>query len=328
MSIYFDPNALCFYDTSVFPAASVPSGCTSVTDADYKDLMDGQNGGSSIRNQNGSPVPEFISQSEATEMLHAGVIANTSVLGHVKINLFSPIDTDVNGALIIKNQSILTDMIDNKAVTTAKIDDEAVTTAKIDDKAVTTAKIDDKAVTTAKIDDKAVTSAKIDDKAVTSAKIDDKAVTTAKIDDRAVTNDKIGLGTILKSNLNTNAIPYKIAATVQSGGSWSTPTTDSIDLVSFAANAGRVFDCTITMRLDIPQTSSNNYYSFDVVVKTGVIENARITRLWKIGDIISVRLTYDGLGSGTTTISVKHNDSGSSPGNLVVDKVEFAGIAL
>ena len=281
-------------------------------------------------------------------MLHAGVIANTSVLGHVKINLFSPIDTDVNGALIIKNQSILTDMIDNKAVTTAKIDDnavtsakindkavttakiddEAVTTAKIDDKAVTTAKIDDKAVTTAKIDDKAVTSAKIDDKAVTSAKIDDKAVTTAKIDDRAVTNDKIGLGTILKSNLNTNAIPYKIAATVQSGGSWSTPTTDSIDLVSFAANAGRVFDCTITMRLDIPQTSSNNYYSFDVVVKTGVIENARITRLWKIGDIISVRLTYDGLGSGTTTISVKHNDSGSSPGNLVVDKVEFAGIAL
>ena len=348
MAFYYNPTDNVLYDTSVYPATSVPAGCIEITEENYKSKLDSQNAGWIITYTGGSIGLMDVIQSAATEMLHSAVIASTSVLGHVKIDASSPVGIDGNGCLVINNLGITTAMIAASAVTTAKIDDKAVTTAKIDDKAVTTAKIDDKAVTTAKIDDKAVTTAKIDDKAVTNDKIADanidnsklgafcvhannidaKAVTTSAIDDEAVTNDKIAAGTILKSRLNINVIPYKIAATVQSGGSWSTPTTDSIDLVSFAANAGRVFDFTLTMRLDIPQTSSNTFYSFDIVVKTGVIENARITRLWKIGDIISVRLTYDGLGSGTTTVSVEHNDSGSSPGNLVVDKVEFAGIAL
>lgn len=308
MAFYYNPTDNVFYDTSVYPATSVPSGCIEITEESYKSKLNSQNNGWIITYTGGSVGVLDVIQSAATEMLHAAVIASTSVLGHVKIDASSPIGIDGNGCLVINNLGITTAMIAAGAVTTAKIADSAVTTNKINDKAVTTAKIDDKAVTT--------------------AKIDANAVTTAKINDGAVTNDKIAAGTILRSKLNTNAIPYKIEATVQSGGSWSTPTTDSIDLVSFSANAGRVFDFTITMRLDIPQTSSNTFYSFDVVVKTGVIENARITRIWKIGDIISVRLTYDGLGSGTTTVSVAHNDSGSSPGNLVVDKVEFAGIAL
>lgn len=293
MSIYFDPNALCFYDTSVFPAASIPNGCTSVTDVDYKNLMDGQNGGGSIMNLNGNPVPGFIQQSAATEMLHAGVIASTSVLGHVKIDASSPIATDANGALIIQNLSISTAMIAAEAVTTAKIADSAVTTNKINDKAVTTAKIDDKAVTTAKIDDKAVT----------TDKIDDKAVTTQKIADHAVTIDK----------LDTSLLPAVLAFDIKYGTmSWSSSDNYFI-IADFDADAGKIFDFTLGFLASVSNASASDEWCVDFYVKTGLtynnaVENAHQRFWFKSGERHSIRFTYNGLGSGKTYIAVERQN--------------------
>ena len=287
MSIYFDPNALCFYDTSVFPAASIPSGCTSVTDADYKDLMDGQNGGSSIRNQNGSPVPGFISQSAATEMLHAAVIASTSVLGHVKIDASSPIGIDGNGCLVINNLGITTAMIAAKAMTTPKIDDEAVTTGKIDDKAVTTSKIDDKAVTKDKIADGSIDNNKLGAFAVHENNIDNNSVTEQKIANHAITKDK----------LNSNIIPSVLSFNIYYGTLHWYSSDDYFIIADFPADAGRIFDFTFRYDTEVANASPGDEWCVDLVVKTGLtyngaVENAR-QRIFFKNDSQSVLFSTD-----------------------------------
>ena len=325
MSIYFDPNALCFYDTSVFPAASIPSGCTSVTDADYKNLMDGQNGGTNIRNQNGSPVPGFVSQSAATEMIHAGVIASTSVLGHVKIDASSPISIDINGGLIIKNLSILTAMIAAGAVTTAKIDAKAVTTAKIDDKAVTTAKIDDKAVTTDKIDDKAVTTAKIDDNAVTTDKIDSSAVTTQKIANHAVTKDKLA----------SSVIPSVLSFNIHHGTLHWYSSDDYFIIADFPADAGMIFDFTFRCYTKVANASPGDEWCVDLVVKTGLtyngaVENARRRIFFNSGERQSMRFSFNGLGSGNIYLVAERQTLHPSwdPTEFSINEVYLSGIKI
>ena len=335
MSIYFDPNALCFYDTSVFPSASIPSGCTSVTDADYKNLMDGQNGGSSIRNQNGSPVPGFISESAATEMLHAAVIASTSVLGHVKIDASSPIGIDGNGCLVINNLGITTAKIAAGAVTTAKIDAKAVTTAKIDDKAVTTAKIDDKAVTTAKIDDKAVTTAKIDDKAVTTDKIDDKAVTTDKIDSSAVTTQKIANHAVTKDKLASSVVPSVLSFNIHYGTLHWYSSDDYFIIADFPADAGMIFDFTFRYDTEVANASPGDKWCIDLVVKTGLtynnaVENARQRIFFNSGDRQSMRFTFNGLGSGNIYLVAERQTLHPSwdPVEFSINEVYLSGLKI
>ena len=335
MSIYFDPNALCFYDTSVFPSASIPSGCTSVTDADYKNLMDGQNGGSSIRNQNGSPVPGFISESAATEMLHAAVIASTSVLGHVKIDASSPIGIDGNGCLVINNLGITTAMIAAGAVTTAKIDAKAVTTAKIDDKAVTTAKIDDKAVTTAKIDDKAVTTDKIDDKAVTTAKIDDNAVTTDKIDSSAVTTQKIANHAVTKDKLASSVVPSVLSFNIHYGTLHWYSSDDYFIIADFPADAGMIFDFTFRYDTEVANASATDLWCVDLVVKTGLtyngaVENARQRIFFNSGDRQSMRFTFNGLGSGNIYLVAERQTLHPSwdPTEFSINEVYLSGLKI
>lgn len=355
MSIYFDPNALCFYDTSVFPAASIPNGCTSVTDVDYKNLMDGQNGGGSIRNQNGSPVPGFISQSAATEMLHAVVIASTSVLGHVKIDASSPIGIDANGALLIQNLSILTAMIAAEAVTTAKIADSAVTTNKINDKAVTTAKIDDKAVTTAKIDDKAVTTAKIDDKAVTTAKIDDKAVTGDKIADATIGNSKLGAFAVHENNIDSSAvttqkiannavtknklassvIPSVLSFNIHTGTLHWYSSDNYFIIADFPADAGMIFDFTFRYDTEVANASPTDLWCVDLVVKTGLtyngaVENARHRIFFNSGDRQSMRFTFNGLGSGNIYLVAERQTIHPSwdPVEFSINEVYLSGLKI
>lgn len=355
MSIYFDPNALCFYDTSVFPAASIPNGCTPVTDADYKNLMDGQNGGGSIRNQNGSPTPGFISQSEATEMLHAGVIASTSVLGHVKIDASSPIGIDANGALIIQNLSILTAMISAEAVTTAKIADSAVTTNKINDKAVTTNKIADKAVTTDKIDDKAVTTDKIDDKAVTTAKIDDKAVTGDKIADATIGNSKLGAFAVHENNIDSNAvteqkianhavkkdklhsslIPSVLSFNIHSGTLHWYSSDDYFIIADFPADAGKIFDFTFRYDTEVANASPGDKWCVELVVKTGLtynnaVENARHRIFFKNGDRQSIRFSFNGLGSGNIYLAAERQTLHPSwdPTEFIINEVYLSGLKI
>lgn len=313
MSIYFDPNALCFYDTSVFPSASIPSGCTSVTDADYKNLMDGQNGGNSIRNQNGSPVPGFILQSAATEMLHAGVIASTSVLGHVKIDASSPIGIDANGALIIQNLSILTAMISAGAVITEKIADSAVTTNKINAKAVTTTKIDDKAVTTAKIDDKAVTGDKIADATIGNSKLGAFAVHENNIDSSAVTTQKIANNAVTIDKLATSLLPAVLAFDIKYGTmSWSSSDNYFI-IADLDADAGKIFDFTLSFLAEVANASATDEWCVDFYVKTGLtynnaVENAHQRFWFKSGERHSIRFTYNGVGSGKTYIAVERQN--------------------
>ena len=339
MSIYFDPNALCFYDTSVFPAASVPSGCTSVTDTDYKNLMDGQNGGDSIRNQNGSPVPGFISQSAATEMLHAGVIASTSVLGHVKIGASSPI------GIMISAEAVTTAKIADSAVTTNKINDKAVTTAKIDDKAVTTAKIDDKAVTTAKIDDKAVTTAKINDKAVTGDKIADATIDNSKlgafavhennIDSNAVTNQKIANQAITKDKLNSNIIPSVLSFNIHTGTLHWYSSDNYFIIADFPADAGMIFDFTFRYDTEVANASPTDLWCVDLVVKTGLtyngaVENARQRIFFKNGDRQSIRFIFNGLGSGNIYFAAERQTIHPSwdPVDFSINEVYLSGLKI
>ena len=335
MSIYFDPNALCFYDTSVFPAASVPSGCTSVTDADYKDLMDGQNGGSSIRNQNGSPVPGFISQSAATEMLHAAVIASTSVLGHVKIDASSPIGIDGNGCLVINNLGITTAMIAASAVTTAKIDAKAVTTAKIDDKAVTTAKIDDKAVTTAKIDDKAVTNDKIADASIGNNKLGAFAVHENNIDSNAVTNQKIANHAVTKDKLHSSVIPSVLSFNIYYGTLHWYSSDDHFIIADFPADAGMIFDFTFRYDTEVANASPGDKWCVDLVVKTGLtyngaVENARRRIFFKNGERQSIRFIFNGLGSGNIYFAAERQTTHSSwdPVEFSINEVYLSGLKI
>ena len=141
MAFYYNPTDNILYDSSVYPVSSIPSGCVEIQESDYKSKLNNQNNGWIITPIGGSIGIMDVNQSAATGMLHAALVASTSVLGHVKIGASSPIGIDLNGGLIINNLSILTAMIAAKAVTTAKIDDKAVTTAKIDDGAVTYDKI-------------------------------------------------------------------------------------------------------------------------------------------------------------------------------------------
>lgn len=335
MSIYFDPNALCFYDTSVFPAASIPSGCTSVTDADYKDLMDGQNGGSSIRNQNGSPVPGFISESAATEMLHAAVIASTSVLGHVKIGASSPIGIDGNGCLVINNLGITTEMIAAVAVTTAKIADLAVTTEKINDKAVTTFKIDDKAVTTSKIDDKAVTNDKIADASIDNNKLSAFAVHENNIDSNAVTNQKIANHAVTKDKLHSSLIPSVLSFHIYYGTLHWYSSDDHFIIADFPADAGMIFDFTFRYDTEVANASPSDEWCVDLVVKTGLtyngaVENARQRIFFKNGERQSIRFIFNGLGSGNIYFAAERQTTHPSwdPVEFSINEVYLSGLKI
>ena len=305
MSIYFDPNALCFYDTSVFPAASIPSGCTSVTDADYKDLMDGQNGGSSIRNQNGSPVPGFISQSAATEMLHAAVIASTSVLGHVKIDASSPIGIDGNGCLVINNLGITTAMIAAKAVTTSKIDDKAVTNDKIAD---------------ASIDNN-----KLGAFAVHENNIDNNSVTEQKIANHAITKDK----------LNSNIIPSVLSFNIYYGTLHWYSSDDYFIIADFPADAGRIFDFTFRYDTEVANASPGDEWCVDLVVKTGLtyngaVENARQRIFFKNGERQSIRFIFNGLGSGNIYFAAERQTTHPSwdPVEFIINEVHLSGLKI
>ena len=295
MSIYFDPNALCFYDTSVFPAASIPSGCTSVTDADYKDLMDGQNGGSSIRNQNGSPVPGFISQSAATEMLHAAVIASTSVLGHVKIDASSPIGIDGNGCLVINNLGITTAMIAAKAVTNDKIAD-----ASIDNN-------------------------KLGAFAVHENNIDNNSVTEQKIANHAITKDK----------LNSNIIPSVLSFNIYYGTLHWYSSDDYFIIADFPADAGRIFDFTFRYDTEVANASPGDEWCVDLVVKTGLtyngaVENARQRIFFKNGERQSIRFIFNGLGSGNIYFAAERQTTHPSwdPVEFIINEVHLSGLKI
>ena len=190
MAFYFSSETMAFYDTDVFPVASLPENKVEVNEADYTDLMQKQNQGYVIKADNsGNPYAVAQSEATATDMKHSGSIATTLALGHVKIG--GTMQTDNDGTLDLKDGAVTTAKIAGQNVTTEKLADGGVTTAKIANKNVTTEKLADSVVTTAKIADQNVTTEKLADSVVATAKIADQNVTTEKLADGAVTEEKL-----------------------------------------------------------------------------------------------------------------------------------------
>ena len=237
MAFYFSSETKAFYDTDVFPVASLPSNKVEITEEMYNVLLGLQNDGYVIlADISGNPYPVAQGESSATDIKHAASVATTVALGHVKIG--NTMEAANDGTLDLKDGAVTTEKLDSVkdlaadestltmaetsnaftfsvkdgGIATAKIADVAVTTAKISDGAVTIAKIAGGAVTTAKIADGAVTTAKIADANVTTAKIADANVTTAKIADANVTTAKIADANVTTEKIaDANVTTAKIA---------------------------------------------------------------------------------------------------------------------
>lgn len=241
MAFYFSSETKAFYDTDVFPVASLPANKVEINEATYTELLTKQNQGYVIL-ADGSGNPYTVNQSEAaaTDIKHAASVATTVALGHVKIGTTMQAAND--GTLDLKDGAVTTAKIADAAVTTEKIADGAVSEEKLDsvkdlaadestltmaetsnaftlsvkDGGIATAKIADEAVTTAKISDGAVTREKIAPEAIGATrlatdsvqtdKIQAAAVTTVKIADEAVTNAKISDGAVTTAKIADEAV--------------------------------------------------------------------------------------------------------------------------
>jgi len=187
----------------------------------------------------------------------------------------------------VTNASISTAKLVDSSVTTAKIADGNVTTAKILDSNVTTAKIADSNVTTAKIADSAVTSAKIADGTIVASDLASDAVTTAKILDANVTTGKIADGAVTTGKLADSSVTSgKIAdGTIVAG-----------DLASDSVTTAKILDANVTTA----KIADSN-------VTTGKIADSAVTAV-KIADgvITSAKLN-------ASTVVTNAEQSASTP---------------
>lgn len=241
MAFYFSSDTKAFYDTDVFPVASLPANKVEVAEADYQDLLSKQNSGYVILSDvSGNPYAVAQGESTATDINHAASVATTIALGHVKIG--NTMQAANDGTLDLKDGAVTEDKIGTNAVGTSKLGTHVVTTVKIADRAVTTEKIADLNVTTEKIDDGAVTEEKLEsvkdlaadedtltmsedangftlsvkdggigatqiaNQAIRQQHLNAYAVTTYALNDQAVTTDKIANSAIQSSKIQNGAV--------------------------------------------------------------------------------------------------------------------------
>lgn len=221
MAFYFSSANKAFYDTDVFPEASLPANKVEITEAVYNELLTKQNQGYVIKADNsGNPYAVAQGESSATDMKHSGSIATAVALGHVKIG--NTMKADSNGVLDVKENAIAAAQIADGSITTPKLADGAVTTPKIENGAVTEEKLDavkdlladetsltmaeDSNAFTLSIKDAGVTRAKIADAAIGESKIDEYAVTSTKINPGAVISSKIAQGAVGTNAIADNAV--------------------------------------------------------------------------------------------------------------------------
>ena len=242
MAFYFSQENFSFYDTDVFPIASLPSSRVEITEEVYNELLTKQNQGYVIKADNsGNPYAVTQGESSATDMKHSGSIATAVDLGHVKIG--NTMKTDSNGVLDVNNNAISAAQIADGSITTPKLADGAVTTAKIENGAVTEEKLDsvkdlladetsltmaetaneftlsvkdggisrnkiaDAAINAAKIEDGGISRTKIADAAINAAKIEDGGISRNKIADSAINAAKIEYGAVNILKLNSHLLP-------------------------------------------------------------------------------------------------------------------------
>lgn len=231
MAFYFSSANKAFYDTDVFPEASLPANKVEITEAVYNELLTKQNNGYVILADNsGNPYAVTQGESSATDMKHSGSIATAVALGHVKIG--NTMKTDSNGVLDVKDNAIAAAQIADGSITTPKLADGAVTTAKIENGAVTEEKLDavkdlladetsltmeetaneftlsvkDGGISRNKIADAAISESKIDEYAVNSTKIHPGAVISSKIAEGAVGTNAIADGAVTKAKIANESI--------------------------------------------------------------------------------------------------------------------------
>lgn len=211
MAFYFSQENYSFYDTDVFPVASLPSSRVEITEAVYNELLTKQNQGYVIKADNsGNPYAVAQGEASATDMKHSGNIATTVSLGHVKIG--NSMKTDAQGTLDVKDGAIASAQIADGSITTPKLADAAVTTAKIENGAVTEEKLD--AVKDLLADETSLTmeetsnefSLSVKDGGISRNKIADAAINESKIDEYAVTSTKINPGAVISSKIAQGAV--------------------------------------------------------------------------------------------------------------------------
>ena len=202
MAFYFSQENFSFYDTDVFPIASLPSSRVEITEEVYNELLTKQNQGYVIKADNsGNPYAVTQGESSATDMKHSGSIATAVDLGHVKIG--NTMKTDSNGVLDVNNNAISAAQIADGSITTPKLADGAVTTAKIENGAVTEEKLD--SVKDLLADETSLTMAETANEFTLSVK--DGGISRNKIADSAINAAKIEYGAVNILKLNSHLLP-------------------------------------------------------------------------------------------------------------------------
>lgn len=211
MAFYFSSDTNAFYDTDVFPEASLPTNKYALQEEEYHVLLSRQNNGYVILyNSNGEPYVVQQGESTATDIKHAASVATTVALGHVKIGNTMTAAND--GTINVKEGAIASSHIADGSITTQKIADASVSTAKIADGSVTEEKLD--SVTDLVADETSLTMAEnandftlsVKDGGISRAKIADAAINSSKLDEYAVESVNIKPGAVISSKIAGGAV--------------------------------------------------------------------------------------------------------------------------
>ncbi len=260
MAFYFSSETMAFYDTDVFPVASLPENKVEVNEADYTDLMQKQNQGYVIKADNsGNPYAVAQGEATATDMKHSGSIATTLALGHVKIG--NTMEAANDGTLDLKDGAVSTNKIAAGSVSTEKIEDGAVTEEKLD--SVKDLVADETTLTMS--EDATAFTFSVKDGGISSTKIADEAVTNAKLATGAVTENKIENGAVSRNKIAASALPKILSATCNESESYATHN-EFFEIGSISDNElpNRIADISLSGKIKLAEIAAGS--SFDVII--------------------------------------------------------------
>lgn len=314
MAFYFSSETMAFYDTDVFPVASLPENKVEVNEADYTDLMQKQNQGYVIKADNsGNPYAVAQGEATATDMKHSGSIATALVLGHVKIG--NTMQTANDGTLDLKNGAVSTDKIAADAVTEEKIADGAVTEEKLE--SVKDLVADETSLTMS--EDTTAFTFSVKDGGISSTKIADEAVTNEKLATGAVTENKIGNGAVSRNKIAASALPKILSATCNESESYTTYN-QFFEIGSISDNElpNRIADISLSGKIELSENAGSSFdviiYVYDAdVLDSRLIETRTITVVGSDKNYFNERFLIDKnlLVHGSVNFFVRINLSGT-----------------
>lgn len=351
MAFYYSSDTNAFYDTDVFPVASLPANKVEVAEADYQDLLSKQNSGYVILSDvSGNPYAVAQGESPATDIIHAASVATTVALGHVKIG--NTMQAANDGTLDLKDGAVTTEKIADLNVTTEKIDDGAVTEEKLesvkdlaaDEDTLTmsedangfTLSVKDGGIGATQIANQAIRQQHLNAYAVTTNALNNEAVTTDKIADSAIQSRKIQNGAVTREKLDSTIIavlPFKDSSNNDLNGTdWGDTWIDS-STVKMIGNigsyaVGRLIDFTLSFGFHIPQSQIPVGFSFSIFIGNNNAHVAIETRTVNVTDdsyFVHERFTF----KTTTTAEIQVNIyPGGTQGGTTNNRVELKNIQL